>query len=262
MKKSNVLMFSYVVFLVLTIVVHLGYGWDGLNQIALAASSAGFFFAFADLSNWYVSCFLPHSKLFLENINYLKKYDATIDELDNNTKKQANEIIEMLQDRVEYDPSAAEIVQQCKEHLTWLEQDESNESELKDQVDELILQSEKTVAKFNRYKSWELGFAYLGFLVFFSLTSFDELVGYIKPYESIITVSSFSVIILTYFLRDTIDEIVQKKCDKLHEDTEKLKQDIAEMESKVQNTRLSDRVKEVAEMIEKENQQKEVAENG
>lgn len=262
MKKSNALMLSYIVFLVITVIANLVYGWEGISQIALAASAAGFFFAFADLSNWYVSCLLPHSEMFLENIKYLKKYDTAIDSLDNNTKKQAKEALDTLEPYVEVDPCIAEFVQECKDTLARLEQSTSPDLELKKQVEELLTQSEKTVTKINHYKFGELGFAYLGFLVFFSLTSFDALVENIRPYESLITVAAFIIIMLTYYLRDTIDEKVKSRCEELQRDTEKIKLDIAEMEQRANRTYLTDTAKELSEMLKNDKTVEEEIENG
>ena len=55
MKKSNALMLSYIIFLVLSILTQIIFDWEGLNIIAIAATIAGCFFAFSDLANWYVS---------------------------------------------------------------------------------------------------------------------------------------------------------------------------------------------------------------
>ena len=55
MKKSNALMLSYMIFLALAILAEVIFDWKGLDRISIAATVAGCFFAFADLSNWYVS---------------------------------------------------------------------------------------------------------------------------------------------------------------------------------------------------------------
>ena len=55
MKKSNALMLSYIIFLVIAFLVDCFFAWDGLGKVAMAATLAGLFFAIADLIGWRVA---------------------------------------------------------------------------------------------------------------------------------------------------------------------------------------------------------------
>lgn len=78
MKKSSALMFSYIVILILTICATVYSEWNGIEQVALAATAAGLFFACADYFSWRASFNQPMVDVRRE---YLKAYETYLNEM-------------------------------------------------------------------------------------------------------------------------------------------------------------------------------------
>ena len=73
MKKSSALMLSYIVILILTICATVYSEWNGIEQVALAATVAGLFFACADYYGCWISFNQPMvdaRKKHLKEIKY------------------------------------------------------------------------------------------------------------------------------------------------------------------------------------------------
>ena len=258
MKKSNALMLSYIIFLAITVAVKLIWHWDGLGQIALAASAAGLFFAFADLAGWYYSSSLPYAEVFLEDIINLKESTSIAAKEKNNAKNNLNEAINLLSPYAEKKPKVAEIIKTCKELHDAKEDQETQLARIANNFDELMNMSEDYLRGIKRYRYVELLLACLGFLVFFILTCFDILVKIISPYEAVITVSAFVIIMLCYYLRDTVDEKIKRDCEQIKADTEARKSEVANLQDVESSKQLLDQAKGLVERLSKSNHQEEV----
>ena len=258
MKKSNALMLSYIIFLSITVVVKLIWKWDGLGQIALAASSAGLFFAFADLAGWYHSSSLPYAELFLEDVISLKENTITAANEKNEAKQNINEAIKLLKPYVDIKPKVADLIQICQGLFDSKEDQASQLARIANDFDELKSTSENYVRKIKRYRYVELILATLGFLVFFILTCFDDLVKWISPYEAVITVLAFVIIMLCYYLRDTVDEKVKREFEELKAEHETRKHELDDMTDLESSKEMLDSVKDLVERFKKSHLQKEV----
>lgn len=258
MKKSSALMLSYIIFLSITVAVNLIWEWDGIGQIALAASSAGLFFAFADLAGWYHSSSLPYAELFLEDVISLKDNTINAANEKNEAKQNINETIKLLTPYVDINPKVADIIQTCQELFDCKEDQANQLARIAKDFDDLKSTSENYVRKIIKYRYVELILAILGFLVFFILTCFDALVKWITPYEAVITVLAFVIIMLCYYLRDTVDEKVNREFEELKAEHEARKHELDNMTDVESSKELLDSAKDLVERFTKSNLQKEV----
>ena len=96
MKKSNALMLSYMIFLVISIIAQIFFPWNGLDQIAMAATIAGVFFAFADLAGWYVSNQTNIENSLKETDEHIEEiYSIIIETIDMETQ-ECSKILELI----------------------------------------------------------------------------------------------------------------------------------------------------------------------
>lgn len=262
MKKSNALMLSYIIFLAITVVVKLRWKWEGLDQIALAASGAGLFFAFADLAGWYLSCALPYAEAFLTDVISIKESIEAIAKEKSEAKNNLGTAIGLLEPYVDRKPKLTEILQNCKTLYASADQREMDCKKLEKDAEMLKEKSEKHVKKVKRFAYVELLLACFGFLTFFTLTCFEGLVKIIGVYESDITVSAFIVIMLCYYLRDTVEEKTKQDCEKMKTETKARKEKMEELEEAELSKQLLEAAKNAVDRFNKTIQQKEEIENG
>ena len=253
MKKSNALMLSYMIFLGVALLANILFKWDELERIAIAATTAGCFFAFADLSNWYVSYQTPL-------IDALQKDSDTLLDFRNaaltSVQTQEKELTETIVLITPYkdDISAFEELSTCIQKLKkWNDDGLSIIKEVAqghDEAESLLYKARKKLKAVNNI---EITMMVLGFLIFFSLLSFDWILNLLIPFQSIATVLAFILIILTYFLRDVLEEKAKQKINEILEETKKAQEKTEEILKKATETPILDKVKELVKEIKKEN---------
>lgn len=262
MKKSNALMLSYIIFLAITVFARFRWNWDGLDRIALAASGAGLFFAFADLAGWYISCSLPYAEAFLKDAIVTEEYVSTIIKDKRETKDNLNSVIALLKPHADKKEKIPGIIRDCEKIYNSAAEAEKEFTKIKTDTEQLKVHAEKEVQNIKRVQYLELGLACLGFIAFFTLTCFDKLVELITPYEAVITVSAFVFIMLCYYLRDTVEEKVKLECQEMNETAEVRKQKIENINDAAASKKLFETTKTVMGKLSKDNQQSEAENNG
>lgn len=262
MKKSNALMLSYIIFLAITVAARLCWNWDGLDRIALAASGAGLFFAFADLAGWYISCSLPYAEAFLEDvISIIAGLDTIIKEK-GEAKNNMDEVIKLLKPYADQKEKIPGIIQNCEKAYNSAAGVEQEFRSLKPDAEQLKVDAEKEVKNIKNIQYIELGLACLGFIAFFTLTCFENFVEIISLYEPVITVSAFVFIMLCYYLRDTVEEKIKRKCYEMNEKAEKRKKKIENINDAAMSKKLLEKTKTIIEQLSEKNQQSEADDNG
>ena len=251
MKKSNALMLSYVVFLIVALLAKIFYKWEGIDEIAMGATIAGCFFAFADLSNWYAS----NSTLVLDAIQkdqdalaascaaHIKKTEAQIKETEEIKKK-----IEPYCSRLEH---AEKLRNLCFVREKGLKQTYTELKEIADNdIGKLQEPIDKQRKKISVFQITDMVFITVGFVVFFVLTAFEAVASLFESYQPHATIIAFTLIMLNYFLRDIIDERTKKQVSGLLERVEFEKIRIGEIERSSEETPLLDEVDRMIQRLE------------
>ena len=262
MKKSNALMLSYIIFLLTTVVAHLCWKWEGLSQIALAASAAGLLFAFADLAGWYLSCALPYAELFLEDAISIKESLHQMAETKKEARDNIDKAISLVAPYLNGRPKLNKIVQDCKDLRDDAEEKAQKFNSIEKDAELLRKKAEKYVKSLKKYRIIELGLACVGFLAFFALTVFDILIEIIAPYEAAITVFAFMIIMLCYYLRDTVEGKMKKECLELAAETKARNEEYIDAQDVESSKLLLEKMKGLVDRITKPNPEKEGSENG
>ncbi len=262
MKKSNALMLSYIIFLFIAVVINLCWKWEGLNQIALATSVAGLFFAFADLAGWYLSCSLPYAELFLEDAISIKEKVHQIAETKKEARDNIDKAINLVQPYLNGRPKLNSIVQDCRDLRDDAEEKAQTFISIEKDAETLKKKAEKYVKSLKKYHTVELVFACIGFLVFFALTVFDILIEIIAPYEAAITVLAFMIVVLCYYLRDTVEEKKKRECSALAAETKARNQECVDAKDVESSKLLLEKMRGLVDRITKQNLKKEGSENG
>lgn len=260
MKKSNALMLSYIVFLAITVAAYVICDWNGLERIALAATIAGCFFAFSDLANWYVSSNLLHAEAAREKIlshcNFwkaiLKSSQKQIDE--------AKESLELLQPYTERNDHITQIIQDSMILLSQFEENTEKTKKSYAECQDWLKTMDNTIHKIKAKETTEVILAIYGFISFFILIAFDQVMIYCQPYSSVITVIAFLIIVLTYYLRDRLDESVKRTKESVSKYISEQERHISELNSNLEVFPILDAAKKLIDKI--ENQQSEADDNG
>lgn len=262
MKKSNALMLSYIIFLFIAVVANLFWKWEGLDQIALAASAAGLFFAFADLASWYLSCALPYAELFLEDAISIKENLHELAEVKSEAKDNIDKAISLVQPYLDGRPKLSKIVQDCMELRNTAEEKAQRFISIEEKAELLRKKAEAYVKSLKNYRIVELILACIGFLVFFILLSFDSVIEIIAPHEALITVFAFVVIMLCYYLRDTVEEKIKRDCETLAAETKARNEETIDSQDVESSKLLLKEMQGLVDRITKPNPEKEGSENG
>lgn len=249
MKKSNALMLSYIIFLIIAVVAKVRYDWCGIEQIALAATIAGCFFAFADLANWYISDQKPIVEALREDFDLLGKYCEVAQTYLDSDVKEAHDIIEQLQPYSSRDEKAERVINACKEALPYLKSRANGLTEAVGDTNNLEKSIKREELKITVVSVTELILAILGFISFFTLISFTVVVDFFTSYGSIATVIAFALIMLTYFLRDVLGDNAKRDVEEIRLHIEEQKKDIGDVEAKAKETHKLDVVKKYIERL-------------
>ena len=203
MKKSNALMLSYIIFLVIAFLVDCFFAWDGLGKVAMAATLAGLFFAIADLIGWHVASEQDFCKAVQKA---LKAVIASVDKLklfSESVIEENKEIVEMISSYDEKDDALDEALRASEAMIVSQKETVEASEKNKNKAEEL---NEKIIdiksRKIKRLKKAETSIIVLGFASFFVISSFDYLYALLLRAESSVTVIAFGVIMVTYFLKE------------------------------------------------------------
>lgn len=263
MKKSNALMLSYMIFLIIALVAKIIFKWDGLDQIAMGATIAGCFFAFADLSNWHVS----NSTMVLDALqkeqNVFEAYCAARLKKLTTWEKEADEIKAKMEPYSSQFKSAEELCVLCSNRAAKMKQGYIEIKQIVDEgLGELHDMLNKERRKITVFRIIDIALITIGFIVFFVLITFKRIASFLGDYQSHATIIAFVVIMLNYFLRDVIDEHIKAEVDEILEKTEVQKNDIRKTEEEMKKTPLLDRANEMIEHLKKLEKTKEVLIDG
>lgn len=251
MKKSNALMLSYMIFLAIALLAKIIFKWDGLDQIAMGATIAGCFFAFADLANWHVS----NSAMMLDALqkeqNVFKVYCATRLKKLTTWQQEAEEIkVKMDPYSVKY-KSAEELCVLCANRAENLAQ---GHVDLTKKVDDGLTKLQNMLNKENSkiavFRAIDIALITLGFIVFFVLITFKLIATFLADYQAHATIIAFIVIMLNYFLRDIIDENIKEEVEEILAKTDELKSTIHKTEEEIKKMPLLDKANKLIEQLE------------
>lgn len=250
MKKSSTLMLSYIIFLVITIIIRIKFNWTGLGQVALAATIAGCFFAIADILNWYISYKKPLVGAMREDLLILKQYEHAAKEYICRDIEDSKQSIELLQAYADEDDRIKEFIDICKtsipQHKQMVREIESYEFEMVVTEEEL----RNDAARLLGIGILEAIFATLGFVSFFVLLCFKAIVEIVIPYGETVTVLAFAIIMLTYFLRDILEDKARKDLADINKHIKQEKRNVEKIKAKMTENKCLETAKNLLELIE------------
>lgn len=233
MKKSNALMLSYIIFLLITLIANLFFSWDEIEKISLSATFAGLFFAFADFANWRMICkheqYTAAKKLLSEMIHSIDKRitfcERTID--------SNNGLTSLIETKFKSDHPFNDVSNFVKATSSSYKVHAGDMAKMKDECSNMNNHLDKKILpQIGRWKNIEACFLIVGFVSFFVINSFANVYYALLSNASLLTVLSFGIIMLTYFLKD-----VYVNHDKLN--FENLLQNIKQEEEKLEETMLN-----------------------
>ena len=252
MKKSNALMLSYLIFLVIALGARIFFEWQGLERIAMAATIAGCFFAFADLASWLISYQTYYTKSLETTVSYLFEINEVAINTANNQKKEAVGIIDIITPYKHRHKEFEDIIDYENGEL---EKSEKRISEAEASISECnristeILKHKKRI---DFFKIGELILLVLGFACFFMIVVFDYFVELITKHQAIATIIAFAVIMVNYYLKDAIEDKTKQELDEMIEAAEESKAKYIELDEQYEKhnflekaTRLVEKIKEL-----------------
>lgn len=256
MKKSNALMLSYMIFLVIAMIAQAFFSWNGLDRIAMAATIAGCFFAFADLTGWYISYQATFAEaLKRTNDSIIEIHNTMMDSLKNTTEEYVN-VKKVLTPYMDRDNDIRAFVDMMDESIVRNEVEKQNKQEMLNRCEERKLEFDE-YEKRNRYvKVAEISLVVCGFIAFFMIISFQYFTHILYNYQSFATVVAFLVIMFTYYLRDFIEEKKKEELDGLIQNAEERKKEAREIYEDSKKQALLEKSKTLIEQIEKYDQLK------
>ena len=198
--------------------------WNGLDQIAMAATVAGFFFAVTDYYGWKASfeysIYTKYQRMTDSLIKYTKLNINTVQ----NQNSEIAKVLTSLSPRKNEDyrieqciKNAENILEKNKERL------QKYEESLKT-CDNLYSKTAAGLKESKKHHAIEFVFGILGFICFFVIIAFSYLVFVITPYQSTVTVFTFALIMLNYYMKDEYQKKKEQETDELFEIVEKQEQ--------------------------------------
>lgn len=250
MKKSSTLMLSYIIFLVATVIIRFCFGWTGLGQVALAATIAGCFFAFADLMGWYISYKKPLVEAMKEDLAIFKRYGDTAKEYIRRDIEDSRQAIELVKIYADEDERINEFISACETSAPRLQQMIEDIEDYKSEMDETEEELNKDTTKLFGIGIFEAIFAVCGFVTFFLLLCFNSIVEIVVPYGETVTVLAFAIIMLNYFLRDILEDHARKDLADINKHMQQEKANIEEIKTKMKESKYLETAQKLIELIE------------
>lgn len=262
MRKGNVFMLAYVIVLALTLMANIFFGWDGLDRIAMAATIAGCAFAFSDLIGWCAS----YTSEFWQSIRDTNDYVTSLFESEIDTAEEQNEQLEEILEIMTPYVDKSKRLKQIEEGI--LDLVKSNNEKIED-YKATLKKDEKEDARISKNlentKWWLLIEAIsmvVGVSLFFTIVIFDFFVAFLTPWEAIVTIVAFILIVLNYFLKECIEEYSKQKLKNLQKRAETCELKIKETNDTFNNLNLLDTVNEAVKRIKDEETLSEDTNNG
>lgn len=262
MKKSNALMLSYISILLLTVIAGSHFEWNGIDQVALAATIAGFFFAIADYCGWDASYNQPMVDAKKEYLNTYRFYLNEVLALANKNEDELNQAMELLEPYHNSHESVAEVFDEAKELQDVINQAKTNATTALMKYPHRMEAVSKKEQKIKKSSIAETIWATVGFFVFFLLVIFDRLAEKIMPASSIVTVAAFAIIMLNYFAKDMLEGTIQKDVAESAALCCEMKENATKCKEKLQKTNFLDNAKKMVSDIEKYLNEEEDVDNG
>ena len=238
MKKSNALMLSYIIFLIITLIADIFFEWNGLDEIAIAATVAGCAFALADLMGWFKSYLTNYWKSVQSTNNYV----TSICEEEIDTAEEQNEEMEAaLEKMTPYLDKNKKLASLREDLLLFIEKNNEKIKDYKKLIEEDYKTQKDVENQLSRCGLWqilEITFITFGFVLFFIVTAFPFFIAILIPHQTIITIVAFVFIMLNYFLKDCIEENTKQKLDKLLKKAEDCKLTIDNNKARFDNLQL------------------------
>lgn len=261
MKKSNALMLSYIIFLIIALFVSFFGKWNGLDKIVIAATIGGCFFALADYFDWksmFNKYFCDESKALQNGIT-----DCETDELDF-IEERKEEIEYILGKAVAYQGRDARFDSLIAVLYQVLEKDNKS----KEKIEQANADDDKYceyIEKLSnrKYDVVSLVLTVLGFVSFFSVIVFEYVSDTLSSFQSYFTLVAFLVIMFTYYSKDIIENRTKAEMNELIEKLERHKKEQEESIIEYEKLNLSNRIDEfITNFKEEENIISEEESNG
>lgn len=262
MKKSNALMLSYILVLLVTVIVSAEFEWHGIDQVALATTMAGFFFAIADYFGWEASY---NQHLVDAKKEYLNTYRFYLNEVLSMANKDSEEIqqaIDLLNPYLDSHESVAEVLDTAKELADTIDQAKTNASTALLAFPKRMEAVSKKERKIKNGSFVEAIGATAGFFVFFLFVIFDSLAAVFMPASSVTTVAAFAIIMLNYLAKDLLEGKMQKDVSESAALCREMKQKATDYKEKLHQTRLLENARKMVSNIEEYLSKEEDVDNG
>lgn len=251
MKKSNALMLSYIIFLLVSLLARIIFKWDGVGNIARAATIAGCFFAFSDLANWYCSYLNYYINSLREIMNYVTQTEKIILDTTLYKIKESDDVVASIASYRDKHENFEEFLGYFRE--TSIEENRHKEesqqrlAELEEGKNEI----EKHLKPVNVMKTIELVLITLGFIVFFMIIVFEKIDNILIAYQDFATIIAFIIIMLNYFLKDVIETNLKQELDDMTRKAQINKENMTKIDEEFKQTNLYGRVKALIGRIQK-----------
>lgn len=245
MKKSNALMLSYIIFLIIALWAHIIWEWSGLEKIAMAATIAGCFFAFADFYEWQ----LTFKSYYCDKVKEIQKNIIDIETAEIMfIDKRRKELEYILEKATPYKGLDSEFDKLINFSTETLENDKKSREDCEQSIAEFTKLYEKTIKRNNKkFEIASLVLFVFGFVAFFSIIAFDFLAILLTNYQTFTTVVAFAVIMCNYYFKDVIEKDVKAQLNNSEKKSNQSKNNQDELNSAYIELDLSNKIDEFIE---------------
>ncbi len=254
-------MLSYILILLATVIVSSDFNWNGIDQVALAATMAGFLFAIADYFGWVASYNQPLVDAKKEYLNTYRFYLNEVLSMARKDSKEIRQAIELLEPYQDSHESIAEVLNDAKELADVIEQTKANANTSLLNFPNRMEAVTKKQQKIKRSSLVEAIGATAGFFVFFLFVIFDPLAEAFMPGSSVTTVAAFAIIMLNYLAKDLFEGGMQKDVAESAALCREMKQKVTTYKEKLHNTHLLESAHKMVSDIEKHLNKEEDVDN-
>lgn len=203
MKKNNLFLLAFVVFIFICLIVHCFWEYPQWSAIVAAITSASWLFAFADLfySNHkfavsITETYADYPETSIESLHRIKRaVDVRLSQSENFSGTNP---LYTKQDEIDYYSSVALQVESLEKDF----------KTLKEKVNK-----EKRSANWNRLASY--AFTVLGFLVLLCILVFEPVANFFVGMQDYMTVGAFGVILATQFCEGMNEDALAKMKDSI-----------------------------------------------
>ena len=256
MKKSNALMLSYIIFLVSTLIARIFFKWDGLDRIAMATTIAGCFFAGSDYCGWRASFGKDCYDKFQELSDILVEFGTIkLDTIETENQQLSSAVDTFLP----YKDEDTDITSWLIDANQLLDKNNQRKTEIQSFItkfDDLKPKITKGLKESVNIGKVGMGCAILGFIVFFMIIAFDYFVFVITPYQAIVTIIAFVIIMFTYYRKDVYEEKWKQDLSELKKRAEEVKQGAIKSNERAKQRNIEETLKKFRERKKQKSQLK------